>query len=284
MGNSKYIVKKKKPTTKAKKTAAKKVIKKKEKIKKEIIKEEKTKEEKIKEEKIKEEILEEDPTIKVIRISTEKQTSKQTSNQTKIVVNMIPNQVNESTDNDDNDNDDNDNDDGCNDECDDGDFSDDEVVVKKQPEASKECVQLAIKILRKIDPKRQMKKEDVTEILREYKNQVNDLMLIQAIEYLLDSFENLEEKLEEFEEYRKVQEDKLKGTKLDKKIFHDRINLDLDKKEREPDENDRIYRTGKKVFSGNNQKYKKAKATEINRFRKLTAPKRDHKLLKKYNI
>lgn len=290
MGQNKYIVKKKKPITSKTKNAVnkKKEAKKKEikKVKPTAVKEDTTvKEETVIEEDGKEDTaIEEDgineeidSTIKVIRISTEKKSPPQNK---KLVINKIYNHDNKTDEGNQEDQE----------EDQKADLQEDQkkdqrdVVIKKKVAASKDCVQLAIKILKKIDPKRQKKKEDVIDILKDYKNQVNDLSFIQAIEYLLDSFENLEEKLEELEEGRKIQEKKLIATKLEKEVFHDRINLDLDKKDREPDENDRIFSLGKKVFSGNNQKYKKPKATDINRFRKLAAPKKDNKLLKKYNI
>lgn len=151
---------------------------------------------------------------------------------------------------------------------------------KKQP--SKPVINLAISILGKIDKDESLEKEEVVAILRQYLEQVTDLLYIQAIEYLLNSFENLEEKLEELEVNRDKQEKTLKAQKLDKETFTNRINLDSD--EREPDENDRIFTTGKKLFSGKNQFYKRADKIQQRKVMKKFQPKSDPKKLKKYNI
>ncbi len=154
---------------------------------------------------------------------------------------------------------------------------------RKRKEVSKECMQLAIKILKKIDPKNQMKKEDVIIILKEYSQSVNDLAIIQAVEYLLDSFDNLEENFKNFEETRIKQEKGLfKTDRLDKETFENRISLDSE--DREPDENDRIFRQGKEIFSGSFQKYKKKGNLEEEKFKSIIAPKKDLKKLKQYGL
>jgi hypothetical protein len=154
---------------------------------------------------------------------------------------------------------------------------------RKRKEVSKECMQLAIKILKKIDPKNQMKKEDVIIILKEYSQSVNDLAIIQAVEYLLDSFDNLEENFKNFEENRIKQEKGLfKTDRLDKETFENRISLDSE--DREPDENDRIFRQGKEIFSGSFQKYKKIGSLEEKKFKSIIAPKKDLKKLKQYGL
>ena len=159
------------------------------------------------------------------------------------------------------------------------------IVKKKGPKVSKECMQLSIKILNKIDPKKTKNKNEVIEILKEYKNHVNDLSVIQAIEYLLDMFDNLEETFHEFTDYRVKQEGGIRNWKrMEDDVFKGRINLDLEKSEREPDENDRIFMTGKKVFSGSNQVYKKPGSSEIGKFKKMIMPKKDPMKLKKFGI
>lgn len=159
------------------------------------------------------------------------------------------------------------------------------IVKKKIPKVSKECMQLSIKILNKIDPNKTKNKHEVVEILKEYKNHVNDLSVIQAIEYLLDMFDNLEETFHEFTDYRVKQEGGIRNWKrMEDDVFKGRINLDLDKSEREPDENDRIFMTGKKVFSGSNQVYKKPGSSEIGKFKKMIMPKKDPMKLKKFGI
>lgn len=156
------------------------------------------------------------------------------------------------------------------------------VEGKRKLQVSKTCISLAIEILKQIDPEKKMKKEEVIICLKDNLDKVNDLAKIQAIEYLLDSFENLEEKLEEFSQYRQVQEKKLSAIRLDDEVFTARINLDSD--EREPDENDRIFTLGKKVFSGCNQKYKKVNPLEERKTMKIMMPKNDFRKLKNYNI
>lgn len=159
----------------------------------------------------------------------------------------------------------------------------DEPVVKKVKEVSKDCVQLAIRILKKIDPNNKMKKEEVISILKEYSQSVNDLAVIQAVEYLLDSFDNLEDNLRDFEDKRIAHEEKLKSVvKLDKEVFNSRISLDSD--ERDPDENDRIFTTGKEIYSNAAQKYKVANDKQKDKFMTLTKPKKDPKKLKEFGI
>lgn len=159
----------------------------------------------------------------------------------------------------------------------------DEPVVKKVKEVSKDCVQLAIRILKKIDPNNKMKKEEVISILKEYSQSVNDLAVIQAVEYLLDSFDNLEDNLRDFEDKRIAHEERLKSVvKLDKEVFNSRISLDSD--ERDPDENDRIFTTGKEIYSNAAQKYKIANDKQKDKFMTLTKPKKDLKKLKEFGI
>ena len=158
----------------------------------------------------------------------------------------------------------------------------DEPVERKKIQVSKECVQLAIKILKKIDPNNQMKKEDVTNILKEYSKSVNDLSIIQAVEYLLDSFDNLEDNFKDLQDKRIEQAQRLKTTEIDKETFKNKISLDSD--EREPDENDRIFTMGKNVFSGNNQKYKSYSKQQEKTFASLIQPKKNLSKLKAYGI
>jgi len=155
-------------------------------------------------------------------------------------------------------------------------------VINKKPVISKQCINLAIEILCKIDPKKKLTKQEVIENLKEYLQEINDLAYIEAIEYLLDSFENLEEKLTELSQNRLVQANKLKGVRLKDDVFVSKINLDSD--EREPDENDRIFLLGKKIFSGTNSTYKKPVDKESKKFKELIQPKRDTKKLKAFNI
>ena len=118
--------------------------------------------------------------------------------------------------------------------------------------------------------------------LKEYVENISD---IEAIDYLLESFENLEEKLNEFSKNRQLQSNKLKYKRLEKSEFDTKIKLDrLEGQEKDPDENDRIYRMGKTIFSGEYTRYKKQNEREVKNFKNLIQPKKDPKKLKAYNI
>tara|TARA_R100001163_G_C5063522_1_gene200830 strand:- start:1249 stop:2229 length:981 start_codon:yes stop_codon:yes gene_type:complete len=170
------------------------------------------------------------------------------------------------------------------DEADNDAYNGDDNQVKPKQKVSKAIEEFAIKILKRIDPDRSMPKEDVVEILKEYKNKVNDLTIITACEYLLDELDNFEENLEKLEENRTVQEKKLKAKRLDNNVFKNEINLDLPKEDREPDENDRIFMSSKNLFMGSNMKYKKKDKKDENKFMKMIRPRKDLKKLKQFNI
>jgi len=153
---------------------------------------------------------------------------------------------------------------------------------KKKPEVSKKTIELAISILRKVDPKQKKSKEDVISELSSMRHELVDISYVGAIDYLLKSFENLEETLKEYYKRRKIQEHKLLGKRLEDNVFKDKICLDSD--QREPDENDRIFRSSKKLFSGGMQKYKQPDNKMKKKFQKLTSPKRDLNKLKQFNI
>lgn len=160
----------------------------------------------------------------------------------------------------------------------------------KKSKPSNIVIKLAIQLLKEIDPQQQMDITEVEEVLKEQIHQTENLIEIGAIEYLLDSFDTLENqnrKLQLKDKNRKVQEKMLKGKRMEKKIFVSRINLDLPKEDRKPDENDRIYRTGKQVYSGSLKGYKNPllqNKKKINQFKNFAAPKKNMKKLKEFNI
>ena len=124
---------------------------------------------------------------------------------------------------------------------------------------SKIVVKLAIEILQKLDPDQELNLVEIEEALNQQIHQTEDLIEIAAIEYLIDSFDTLENQYEKMvlcQENRCVQEKNLKGRRIKKEVFDSKIDLTLPKKDRQPDENDRIYKTGKSIYSSKNQGYK----------------------------
>lgn len=159
---------------------------------------------------------------------------------------------------------------------------------RKKP--NKAIIKLAIKILQEIDPKRKMNLNQVEEILNERIHSTNDLIEISAIEHLLDSFDTIEnqrEKAKLKKQDRKIQEKTLKAKRIDKKVFDSRIDLTLPKKDRKPDENDRIFKTGKDIYKGTQQKYRKPVQQDkkkVQQFKKFTKLKKNDKAMKEFNI
>lgn len=162
-----------------------------------------------------------------------------------------------------------------------------EGAEKKKVKVGKETIKRAVEIIKELDPKQEKSLLKLEAVLRKkLQDGVDNLLDYGAIQYLLESFD-LDNKLEDWEENRKEQDVKYKAKKLKKEVFHGRVNLDLPKSERLPDENDRIYKTGKNVYSGSQQKYKNPKLQDrkkIQAFKNFSANKRDPKVLKKFGI
>jgi hypothetical protein len=147
-------------------------------------------------------------------------------------------------------------------------------------------VQLSVQILHKIDPTQKMPKEDLINVLAELQDRSEDILFVETVGYLLESLENLEEKLEESKSSRRKQEKTLKAKRIDGKVFKHKISLDLaSDEEPEPDENDRIFTTGKKIYSGKHKLYIKAdKKQEREVARKIKPKKFNPKLQNKYRF
>ena len=163
-------------------------------------------------------------------------------------------------------------------------------VKSKKQKPNKIIIKLATQILKKLDPKQKLTVSQMEIKLKEMVHQTDDLFEISAIEYLLDSFdtlENQEEKLCLAHENREVQKEKLKGKRIEKEVFISQINLDLAKEDRLPDENDRIFKTGKSIYTGDRQKYlnpKKIKTKEIRKFNNFAKLKKNHDILEQFGI
>jgi len=145
-------------------------------------------------------------------------------------------------------------------------------------------VQMSIDILKQVDPKQELPKEKLITILTEMQDKSENILFVETVGFLLESLENLEEKLEEVSCFRKNQEKTLKAKRIDGKVFKHQISLDLGSDEEpEPDENDRIFLTGKKIYSGKHKLYVKPdKKQERDIARKIKPKKINPKLMNKY--
>jgi len=151
---------------------------------------------------------------------------------------------------------------------------------------SEQHVQMSIKILKRIDPNQKLPKDKLITTIGELQEQSEDLLIVETCGFLLESLENMEEKLEEEQIRRTKQEKKLKAKRIDGKVFKMKISLDLDSDEEpEPDENDRIYCTGKKIYSGKHSLYLKPdKKQKKDVLKKIKPKKMNAKLAEKYNL
>jgi hypothetical protein len=157
------------------------------------------------------------------------------------------------------------------------------VLAEKMTEKH---VQMSIKILKRIDPNQKLGKDKLIRTLEELQERSEDLLIVETCGFLLESLENMEEKLEEAQIKRTKQEKKLKAKRIDGKVFKMKISLDLGSDEEpEPDENDRIYCTGKKIYSGKHSLYlkpDKLKKKEV--LKKIKPKKMNSKMAQKYNL
>lgn len=148
-------------------------------------------------------------------------------------------------------------------------------------EENNALIDLSIEILQNIDPDQSMSKDQVMKILLELQENTTDLLRIEAIGYLLNQLENIEEKLEHLEEERVEYVEKIKGSipKLEDETFKAKIDLTPDEKA-DVAECEQILIKAKEVY-GAQKKYMKPKKVEVEQFKSKVALRRPPPNIKK---